>query len=104
MKLLLIISALLTTTSASIATAQESVFNLNQLSHRLRPATTESTQQRAALDVIRRLIPASIADYVAIKINFNLPGNYFKVSILSLFSAMFSLLYQDEQRPPEDEV
>lgn len=108
MKLLLIISALLTTTSASLTTAPESVFNLNQLSHRLRPATTESTQQRAALDVIRRLIPASIADNVAIKINFNLPGNYFKVSILHSLSffPMFSLLYQNEQprQPPEDEV
>lgn len=50
----------------------------NQLSQTIRPTTDEETQQRAALDVIRRLI-ADKVDNVAIKINFNLPGNYFKV-------------------------
>lgn len=75
MKLLLIIFATLTTVSAAA-----SVFNLNQLSHRIRPNADADTQQRAALDIVRRLIPSDTADYVAIKINFNLPGNYFKVS------------------------
>ena len=54
--------------------------NLNQLASTIRPSADEETQQRAAIDVIRRLI-ADKADNVAIKINFNLPGNYFKVKI-----------------------
>lgn len=87
MKLLLIISAILTTTTLfTAAVASASVFNLNQLSHRIRPSSDESTQQRAALNVVRRLIPSDVADYVAIKINFNLPGNYFKVSKNNFFS------------------
>lgn len=52
--------------------------NRYQLSRSIRPNTDEETQQRAALNVIRRVI-ADKADNVAIKINFNLPGNYFKV-------------------------
>lgn len=50
----------------------------NQLHQTIRPNTDEETQERAALGVIRRLI-ADKVDNVAIKINFNLPGNYFKV-------------------------
>jgi hypothetical protein len=53
--------------------------NCHQLSNAIRPTTDEATQQQAALDVIRRLINDRAND-VAIKINFNLPGNYFKVS------------------------
>jgi hypothetical protein len=58
-----------------------SVFNPQQLSNRIRPNTDEKTQQNAAKSVIRRLLPPENADNVAIKINFNLPGNYFKVSL-----------------------
>lgn len=54
--------------------------NRQQLSSAIRPNTDEETQQQAALAVIRRLI-ADKADDVAIKVNFNLPGNYFKVRI-----------------------
>lgn len=54
--------------------------NHRQLSRTIRPNTDETTQQQAAMSVIRRLI-ADKADDVAIKINFNLPGNYFKVRI-----------------------
>lgn len=46
----------------------------------IRPAVDEKTQQRAAMDVIRRLIPEQ-ADNVAIKVNFELPANYFKVNL-----------------------
>lgn len=85
MKLLLIILAILMTTTG-FSSEPTSVFNFNQLSHRIRPNTNVETQQRAALNVIRRLIPSSdIADYVAIKINFNLPGNYFKVRESKIF-------------------
>lgn len=52
--------------------------NHHQLSRTIRPNTDEHTQQQAAMSVIRRLI-ADKADNVAIRINFNLPGNYFKV-------------------------
>lgn len=54
--------------------------NHQQLSNTIRPNTDEQTQQQAALSVIRRLI-ADKANDVAIKVNFNLPGNYFKVRI-----------------------
>jgi recombinational DNA repair protein RecR len=53
--------------------------NYHQLARTIRPNTNEAEQQQAAMEVIRRLI-ADKADDVAIKINFNLPGNYFKVS------------------------
>jgi hypothetical protein len=49
-----------------------------QLSNTIRPNTDEVIQQKAALDVIRRVINEKAND-VTIKINFNLPGNYFKV-------------------------
>ena len=49
-----------------------------QLARSIRPNTNEATQQQAAMEVIRRLINDRAND-VAIKINFNLPGNYFKV-------------------------
>lgn len=52
--------------------------NHHQLTRTIKPNTNEATQQQAAMEVIRRLI-ADKADDVAIKINFNLPGNYFKV-------------------------
>lgn len=52
--------------------------NHHQLSRTIKPNTDEETQQQAAHDVIRRLI-ADKAENVAIKINFNLPGNYFQV-------------------------
>lgn len=48
------------------------------LSNTIRPSTNENIQQKAALNVIRRLIGEK-ADDVAIKINLNLTGNYFKV-------------------------
>jgi hypothetical protein len=61
--------------------------NCHQLPNTIRPTTDEATQQQAALDVIRRLINDRAND-VAIKINFNLPGNYFKVSgsLISFFA------------------
>lgn len=52
--------------------------NHHQLAQSIRPNTNEATQQQAAVGVIRRLINDRAND-VAIKINFNLPGNYFKV-------------------------
>lgn len=58
-----------------------SVLIPHQLSHRIRPNSNEKTQQNAANGVIRRLLPPENADNVAIKINFNLPGNYFKVRL-----------------------
>ena len=49
------------------------------LSNTIRPNTDENTQQQAALQVVQRLIGEK-ADDVVIKINFNLTGNYFKVT------------------------
>lgn len=49
----------------------------NQLEH-IKPETSENTQASAALDVIKRLIGEK-AENVAIKINFDLPRNSFKV-------------------------
>lgn len=46
----------------------------------IRPLTNEDTQQQAALSVIRRVI-GDKADDVTVKINFDLPGNSFKVKI-----------------------
>lgn len=58
------------------------VLNINsivgELDEIIRPSTDEKTQQQAALNVIRRLIHEK-ADDVAIKVNFKLPANYFKV-------------------------
>lgn len=48
----------------------------------IKPSTDEKTQQQAALNVIRRLIHEK-ADNVAIKVNFKLPINYFKVICIS---------------------
>lgn len=72
---LILIFLLLATGAVELAKGES-----NQLSQTIRPTTDEETQQRAALGVIRRLI-ADKADNVAIKINFNLLGNYFKVRI-----------------------
>lgn len=58
--------------------------NHHELSQTIRPSVDENTQQQAAHSVIRRLI-GDKADNVAIKINFNLPGNYFKVSVFIYF-------------------
>lgn len=58
--------------------------NQHELSRTIRPNANEDTQQQAALNVIRRLI-GDKADNVAIKINFNLPGNYFKVRVFIHF-------------------
>lgn len=44
----------------------------------IRPSTDEDTQEQAALSVIRRVI-GDKADDVTVKINFDLPGNSFKV-------------------------
>jgi hypothetical protein len=49
----------------------------------IKPSTDEKTQQQAALSVIRRLIHEK-ADNVAIKVNFKLPVNYFKVICISM--------------------
>lgn len=48
------------------------------LALKIRPNVDEKTQQREAMNVIRRLISEK-ADNVAIKVNFKLPLNYFKV-------------------------
>jgi hypothetical protein len=53
-------------------------FNFNHI----RPTTDEKTQQKAAENVIRRLLPENNADNIEIKINFKLPGNYFKVKFV----------------------
>lgn len=45
---------------------------------KIRPNVDEKTQQKEAMSVIRRLISEK-ADNVAIKVNFKLPLNYFKV-------------------------
>lgn len=52
--------------------------NFNQI----RPNTDEITQQKAAENVIRRLLPENNANNIEIKINFKLPGNYFKVKFV----------------------
>lgn len=49
-----------------------------ELAIKIRPNVDEKTQQREAMSVIRRLISEK-ADNVAVKINFKLPLNYFKV-------------------------
>lgn len=49
-----------------------------KLARIIRPDVDESTQQKAAMGVIRRLIQEK-ADKVSIKVNFKLPLNYFKV-------------------------
>lgn len=51
-----------------------------RLSRIIQPNVNENTQQKAAMDVIRRLIPER-ADNVAVKVNFQLPPNYFKVNL-----------------------
>lgn len=50
------------------------------LSKIIQPEVDESTQEKAALEVIRRLIPDK-ADNVAIKVNFQLSPNHFKVNL-----------------------
>jgi hypothetical protein len=69
--------------------------NHHQLPSTIRPNTNEATQQQAAMDVIRRLINDRAND-VAIKINFNLPGNYFKVR-RSLISFHLTLASGDDE-------
>lgn len=63
-----------------------------QLARSIRPNTNEATQQQAAMEVIRRLI-AEKANDVAIKINFNLPGNYFKVRSAETLSATGNIFF-----------
>jgi hypothetical protein len=79
--------------------------NHHQLSRTIQPNTDEETQQKAAMDVIRRLI-ADKADDVAIKINFNLPGNYFKVRNFapSMHKFSFIMSYRRASLPkaPQD--
>lgn len=50
------------------------------LSRIIQPAVDERTQEMAAMDVIKRLIPDN-ADNVAIKVNFQLSPNQFKVNL-----------------------
>jgi hypothetical protein len=50
-----------------------------KISELIKPSTDENVQAKAALDVIRRLVHEK-ADNVAIKVNFKLPANYFKVN------------------------
>lgn len=54
--------------------------SLHQLPDTIRPTTDENTQEQAALTIIRRVI-GDKADDVTVKINFDLPGNSFKVKI-----------------------
>lgn len=49
----------------------------------IRPLSDEKTQQQAAQNVIRRLIHEK-AENVAVKVNFKLPANYFKVICISI--------------------
>lgn len=49
-----------------------------EMALKIRPNVDEKTQQKEAMSVIRRLISEK-ADNVAIKVNFKLPLNYFKV-------------------------
>lgn len=56
---------------------------LDDIERIIKPKTDEKTQQKAALDVIRRLIHEK-ADNVAIKVNFKLPVNYFKVICITI--------------------
>lgn len=53
--------------------------NFHQIPSTIRPLTDENTQGQAALSVIRRVI-GDKADDVTVKINFDLPGNSFKVA------------------------
>ena len=55
----------------------------DEIAKLIKPSTDEKTQQQAALNVIRRLIHEK-ADNVAIKVNFKLPVNYFKVICISM--------------------
>jgi predicted ABC-type ATPase len=58
----------------------------DELARTISPATDEKTQQQAAHNVIRRLVHEK-ADNVAIKVNFKLPVNYFKVSNANKFAS-----------------
>lgn len=53
---------------------------IEKLSQIIQPKVDEKTQENAAMDVIRRLIHDK-ADNVAIKVNFKLAPNYFKVNL-----------------------
>lgn len=66
--------------------------NYHQLARSIKPNTNEATQQQAAMEVIRRLI-AKKANDVAIKINFNLPGNYFKVRSVETLPATGNIFF-----------
>ena len=52
----------------------------NKHAQTIKPDTNEETQQEAATNVIKRLI-GDKANKVAVKINFELAGNSFKVKI-----------------------
>lgn len=65
---------------AIVAIKCDDDFKNEKLAKIIRPGTDEKTQQKAAMDVIRRLIQER-ADNVAIKVNFQLPTNYFKVNL-----------------------
>lgn len=54
--------------------------SFHQIPLTIRPSTDEETQEQAALSVIRRVI-GNKADDVTVKINFDLPGNSFKVKV-----------------------
>lgn len=54
--------------------------SFHQLPDTIRPPTDEITQEQAALSVIRRVI-GDKADDVTVKVNFDLPGNSFNVSL-----------------------
>jgi alpha-N-acetylglucosaminidase len=82
---------------AVVCCSQRTSANHHQLSRTIQPNTDEETQQKAAMDVIRRLIDDK-ADDVAIKINFNLPGNYFKVRISASSMHKFSFIMSKSTR------
>lgn len=63
--------------------------SFHQIPNTIRPSTNENTQEKAALAVIRRVI-GDKADDVTVKINFDLPGNSFKVSIRKHFKSRSS--------------
>lgn len=60
------------------STISSETSKFDELALKIKPNVDEKTQQKAAMGVIRRLLPER-ADNVAIKVNFKLPLNYFKV-------------------------
>lgn len=86
---------------AVVCCSQRTSANHHQLSRTIQPNADEETQQKAAMDVIRRLIDDK-ADDVAIKINFNLPGNYFKVRISASSMHKFSFIMSNRRASPHE--